>query len=177
MKETEQTEGLNIFQHGLSVWKYTRKLLDGNTTDMRKLPNWYLENRDLILENCYDRKTIKQYTIFHDLGKPFCLTYDDNGKKHFPNHAAISEKIWIESGFDPNIGELIGLDMMFHAETPEQILSRNLDKRILCTLLLSALAELYSNAEMFGGISSESFCIKYKRLNKRAKRILDLMNS
>lgn len=38
--------------------------------------------------------------------------------------------------------------------------------------MIAALAELHANATMFGGITSESFCIKYKRLNKRAENIL-----
>jgi len=40
------------------------------------------------------------------------------------------------------------------------------------TLLLTALAEIHSNAEMFGGIESTSFKIKWKQLNRRGKKIL-----
>jgi hypothetical protein len=34
------------------------------------------------------------------------------------------------------------------------------------TLLLSGLASIHANASMFGGISSDSFKIKWKRINK-----------
>lgn len=172
MKQTLQTEGMDIFQHGLLVWKFTRKILDNNTTGM-KIPEWFIKNREYILTNCYDRKTIKQYAIFHDIGKPDTLVYDEYEKRHFPNHAEVSANIWRQNGWCPKIGQLIGLDMMFHTETVEQITQRQLNKKIICTILISSLAELHANAEMFGGITSQSFCIKFKRLNQRAKRILN----
>lgn len=184
MKGTYQTEGLDIYQHGLLVWKYARRLLnirnDSLLTDM-KIPDWFLENREEIICQTHNKRNIiKTYTIFHDLGKPRCLQIDEaTNKRHFPNHAAISEQIWNQelcNGSEDSklIGKLIGLDMIFHTETPEQIIARNLDRQTICILLLSALSELHANAQMFGGISSESFCIKYKRLNKRAKKILTM---
>jgi hypothetical protein len=39
-------------------------------------------------------------------------------------------------------------------------------------LLLSGLAELHANCEMFGGKESESFKIKFKRLEKFGSRVL-----
>jgi hypothetical protein len=39
------------------------------------------------------------------------------------------------------------------------------------TLLLAGLAEVHSNAKMFGGIDSESFKIKWSQINKRGKAI------
>lgn len=171
MKSTLQTEGMNVLQHGINVWKYTRRLLDNDIEGM-KIPDWFKENQQYIISNCYNRKIMKQYTIFHDCGKPQTLYYDEFGRRHFPNHAQISEQVWNENNGCTIIGTLIGLDMMFHTETAEQIISRGLSKEILCSLLISSLAELHSNAEMFGGITSESFCIKYKRLNQRAKKII-----
>lgn len=172
MKNTPQTNELNVLQHGISVWKYYRKIIDGATHNM-KLPPWFLENRDKLLSNIHERNMIRTYTIMHDLGKTQCIMYDENGKRHFPNHAEVSQTIWNnEVQGNPIIGQLIGLDMIFHTETAEEILARNLDQKTLNTLMISALAELHANAEMFGGINSESFCIKYKRLNNRAKRIL-----
>lgn len=46
------------------------------------------------------------------------------------------------------------------------------DKKTALTLLLIGLCELHSNAEMFGGIESTSFKIKWKSLSKNGKRII-----
>ena len=44
------------------------------------------------------------------------------------------------------------------------------------TLLLTSLAEIHSNAAMFGGIDSTSFKIKWKHINKRGKKIIEAWN-
>jgi uncharacterized protein YlaN (UPF0358 family) len=41
------------------------------------------------------------------------------------------------------------------------------------TLLLTGLSEIHSNSQMFGGIDSISFKIKWKCINKRGKQILE----
>ena len=46
------------------------------------------------------------------------------------------------------------------------------DPKIALTLLIIGLCELHSNAELFGGIESTSFKIKYKQINKRGARII-----
>jgi hypothetical protein len=42
----------------------------------------------------------------------------------------------------------------------------------LITHIIVGLAEMNSNAEMFGGISSDSYKIKYKNFDKYAQRAL-----
>ena len=42
------------------------------------------------------------------------------------------------------------------------------------TLLLTALAEVHSNAIMFGGLTSDSFKMKAKHLDKRGRQVLAL---
>lgn len=65
--------------------------------------------------------------------------------------------------------------MVLHTETYEQVIARNLSLKTRMTLLVTALAELHSNAAMFGGIESTSFKIKWKKLDKLGKKlILDL---
>jgi len=44
------------------------------------------------------------------------------------------------------------------------------------TLLLTGLAEIHSNAAMFGGMDSTSFKIKWKCLNQRSKQIINNLN-
>jgi hypothetical protein len=45
------------------------------------------------------------------------------------------------------------------------------------TLLLTGLAEVHSNAQMFGGLDSTSFKIKFKSINQRGKQILNKLKN
>jgi hypothetical protein len=172
MRNTEQTQGQNILQHGLSVWDYIRRLLDKDYEGF-KLPKWWSEYESRIYGNLHTRKQIKHYCIHHDMGKPDCLVIDEAGRKHFPNHAEISADLW-DSTFPKRKVEgcLIRNDMLFHEASDEEIIRKRLSTATICTLILSALAELHSNARMFGGIDSDSFKIKFKRFEKRAKKAL-----
>jgi hypothetical protein len=134
-----------------------------------RLPQWWTDYREQILGSIHDYKIIKHYNLWHDIGKPFCRTVDAEGKQHFPNHAEVSKEVWLKLGGSPVIGDLIGLDMVMHTESKEQIEARNLDAKAAFTLLLTALAEIHSNAQMFGGIESTSFKIKWKKLDKIGK--------
>lgn len=176
LKNHNQTDSESLYDHGRSVWKYTQKLITGDTSDMR-IPQWYYDYKDRILDSLPDLQTIETYTTFHDIGKSTCLEIDENGKRHYPNHAEISYEKWMELADDdiPNkklIGDLIRYDMLFHTEDAEVILAKKLSPSILCTLLLSALGAIHANAEAFGGFESDSFKIKCKKLDKRAKKIL-----
>ena len=173
MKATKQAKMQSILQHGFSVWSYTRRLIQGDTEGFR-LPQWYVVHKDSILDNLHDYKTIKHYNIWHDLGKPYCITFDEAGKQHFPNHAQKSKEIWDQHFPDRSIiSTLIEHDMDFHTLKAEQILEQNLSTKDLCTLMITALAELHSNANMFGGIESDSFKIKFKKLEKLGNKICD----
>lgn len=173
MKTTEQTSGQSILQHGLSVYQYTYKLLNKNIEGFR-LPQWWSEYEDAIYANLHDFKTIKHYTIWHDIGKPYCLEIDSEGKRHFPNHAQKSKEIW-DSHFPDrkDVSKLIEYDMAMHTMSAEDILGLGLSNKDLCTLIISSLAELHSNADMFGGIESTSFKIKFKKWSKTAGRICE----
>lgn len=193
MKACQQTPGQSVYEHGFAVWRYLDDLAVDDGFDEEhfasmRLPDWYTNNKDFIRTNLYSNCTLIKYAVYHDCGKPYCLTIDDDGKRHFPNHAEVSKAKWLECHPDPRvlvggpklgeyvstvlIGELIGLDMIFHTETWEQIHARNLPTKTICTLLCSALAELHANADMFGGIESTSFKIKWKRLNKLGNRAI-----
>lgn len=47
------------------------------------------------------------------------------------------------------------------------------NKSMAITLLIAGLCEIHSNADMFGGIDSTSFKIKWKQINQRGKRIIE----
>lgn len=176
MKQHNQTANETIYDHGQAVWRYTNKLITGDTADMR-LPKWYDDYKDKILNSLPSLEAIETYCIYHDIGKCFCLEIDENGKRHFPNHSEISYNKWLELS-DTNIpdryliADLIRYDMLFHSEKAEDILAKNLPSEILCTLMLAALAAIHANADSFGGRESDSFKIKLKALDKRAKAIL-----
>jgi hypothetical protein len=136
-----------------------------------RLPSWWLEFQKEILSSLHARSTIKHYTIFHDFGKPTVRVVDTGGKVHFPQHAEASRQFWINHFGDNDVARLIGLDMVMHTEKKEQIAERNLSLKDSITLLVVALAELHANAELFGGIASTSFKIKYRHLEKVGKSL------
>lgn len=112
-----------------------------------RLPQWYTQYKDQIHQHLYPTYILSQYAIH----KPYCLTIDEDGKRHFPDHAAISQRTWEQhfgrDGVNGTIADLIGLDMIFHTEAADQIISRNLSPEMLCTLMISALAAIEAGRE------------------------------
>jgi hypothetical protein len=171
MANTPQTKTQSVLDHGTSVWNYTKKILNKDLEGF-KIPSWLVLNYDNILNNLHDKSIIKKYNIFHDCGKPYCHIIDEDGRSHFPNHAEVSASVWNSTFNDPVVGKLISLDMLLHTATAEEILAENLDIKDSLTLLVTALAELHSNAEMFGGINSTSFKIKWKTIDRRGNMLV-----
>lgn len=176
MLRCEQTPGQSVYQHGQSVDKHLHDLVDhlkGLYTlpeGRWKLPEWLLTYKDEILANLHDEGKMQLYTTHHDCGKPYCRTYDGR----FPDHAEVSKYIWACVGGNQIVGNLIGDDMVLHTATADQIADKmesEWDIKDACTLLLAALAEIHSNAKMFGGIDSVSFKMKWKQLDRRGKQI------
>jgi hypothetical protein len=170
MQECIQSKDQTVLEHGLSVWEYTKKLISGNWQGLN-IPDWFSENHAYIVNNLHPTDIVKRYNIYHDCGKPYCLTEDEQGR-HFPDHANVSKDIWNLNSGDKLVGDLIGWDMCLHTQTAEEILAHNWDIRTAFTLLVTALAEIHSNAQMFGGIDSTSFKIKWKKINQRGKMLL-----
>lgn len=173
MSLTQQTPNQTILEHGQSVWAHTKKLILSEFESF-KLPEWFLINHHFIVNNLHDWETIGLYNLNHDCGKAYCRVVDTEGKQHFPNHSEVSEEIFSQIYPDkPLVAELIGLDMVLHTETCEQVFARNLSIKTLTTLLVTAFAEIHANAEMFGGLESTSFKIKWKKLDRIGKRIVE----
>lgn len=159
-----QTKGQTVLEHGEAVAVKFKDLIEGNTQGW-KLPPWFIEHGEFLKSRLPDLNLIETYLVYHDCGKPFCQTIGDDGKVHFPNHATVSEAIWNSIGGDRFIGTLIKHDLDMHLLKPSTA-SEYKHLELIPILLLSALSELHSNAAMFGGIESESFKIKHKRLTK-----------
>ena len=147
MGQCEQTPGQSVLDHGESVNSYLFDLVGHLRTGQPlkfewKLPDWIYEHKNMFLESLPDDETLSLYTRYHDIGKPFCLEIDENGRRHFPNHAEVSYKVFTQF-FENNVAaELIRSDM-----------------------------DIHSNAQMFGGMSSTSFKIKWKAITQRGKQI------
>lgn len=174
MKKCPQTETQSVYEHGLSVKDYTFKLIkilqNGIMDDAFKLPSWFHEYREQIINSLLSKEIIEEYTIFHDCSKPYCLTIDEDGKRHFPNHAELSGKLWLELTNNSQVAKLMGMDMMVHTMKMEEI-DNFIQHPEAITLLIVGLAELHSNGSMFGGIESTSFKIKFKKIDKIGKKI------
>lgn len=178
MIATPQTDTQNILEHGISVAKHFDKLISGDTNNW-KLPTWFTDNKEFILNNIHSLEDIKEYQVMHDCGKPYCMTIDEQGKRHFPNHTQVSFDTFSKISDNKVVADLILKDMIFHtikSDEVEDFVKSNSIETVL-TLLVTALCELHSNATMFGGIESTSFKIKFKQLDKRGKQVLDLLKN
>lgn len=89
---------------------------------------------------------------------------------HYPNHAQVSADYWKDCGGSQDVENLIRHDMFFHTCSAKDLEDTVLTKQELSTLLLSSLAEIHANAELFGGIESTNFKIKFKQIDKRGKK-------
>ena len=164
--------GLNMLQHGKMVHVEYVKLLE------------QLENRTLdepVIQQCYDKlkqnlpphQVLKRYHYLHDCFKHGVITIDENGKRQYPNHAAISAeqylRIFPTEGF---AAALIKNDMNFHIMKGDDLL-KFCKSPFAPILYFTAWAEIAANAEMFGGTQSESYKIKRSRLIQSGKKLLN----
>ena len=137
------------------------------------VPPWINGLRTPIVQA--DDRLVGLYQVFHDCGKPLCREVDAEGRQHFPRHAEVSRQRFLEcSDSSPEahlIADLIGMDMDAHtlrSETLEEFATRPQAPVLLAT----ALCELHSNSQMFGGRDSSGFRAKYKRLNRFGQLII-----
>ena len=177
MKACPQTDTQTVYEHGVAVSLKYKELLQylrtGSPISGWRLPEWI--NHPSILPNLFPDHIMETYHIYHDCGKPYCIEYDAEGKRHFPNHAVVSYERWtscVPNTTENNqIGNLILMDMDVHM-LKNASASHFAVRDEAISLLITALCEIHANAEMFGGIESTSFKIKWKHLNKVGKSIL-----
>jgi hypothetical protein len=153
MLNTEQIVGLNMLEHGRIVASEYARIVDNEE---------FAHLSHLLL----DRDTMFRYHLYHDCGKGLVAS---EGK--FPAHAEASAKQW-EYLF-PNDCSVIALmrhDMDFHTLKGDDIRQLWSDP-LAPSLYVTAWAELYANASMFGGTDTDSFKIKRKRLIQAGKKM------
>lgn len=175
MKSCYQFEGIDMVEHGKMV----------NIEYMIILKGW--RDNDLpeqlvsIIKqsNKAPSGLVTKYHIMHDCGKPLCRVVSDDGKVHYPDHATVSAnqmKYLFPDEHDLHF--LIESDMDFHIKKTPDLVELSNHKYGL-TLYITAWAELFANASMFGGTDSVSYKIKKKRLLKHVKLFLgrDIMRN
>jgi len=181
MKNCDQSKGQSVLEHGQSVRSYLFDIIDHLESNKPLkyqwiLPDWVMENRDIILSRLPDRKTLKLYTTLHDCGKPYCLKIDSDGRRHFPNHAEVSADIFASIFDNKKAEDLIRHDMDIHLLKSDGVEDFCKNPNVI-TLLLTGLSEIHSNSQMFGGIDSTSFKIKWKCINQRGKQIFKIIKN
>ena len=172
MESCEQTKGLNMLQHGQMVHDHYNLLIDqlqSKTHECKELQQLWEEFGNRIPKP----EILKTYHVYHDCGKPLCLSIDETGRRHFPNHAEMSAQqfahLFPEDGFTT---ALIRHDMDFHMMRGPELLQ--LWKSPFAPILyFTAWAEISANAEMFGGRESDSYKIKRSRLIQAAKKFIN----
>ena len=167
MRQCEQAPGFNMLQHGESVAHQYRQLIEQLESGqcVSKITSLY----DKLKSKLPPPEVLRPYHVYHDCGKHLCLEIDEQGRRHFPNHAKLSAKqyelIFPEDKFTV---VLIRKDMDFHTMKGEEL--EQLCKSPFAPILyFTAWAEINANAEMFGGRDSTSYKIKAKKLLKATK--------
>lgn len=173
MKSCAQNSTQSVWDHGVSVREHYLILTDHikNLTPIEnwwRVPQWVLDPNLLnFLEPDF---IMQEYQIFHDCGKPYCCVIDENGR-HFPDHAKVSQQVFENIGGNKIASKLILHDMDAHLLKGDGV-EAFAQNRLCISLLITALAEVHSNAKMFGGVNSDSFKIKAKHLDKKGKQVI-----
>jgi hypothetical protein len=177
MLSTPQFENFSVWDHGMDVHAWYLDLYlhltAGKPLQLQwRLPDW--AKSPAITANLLPLETMRLYQLYHDCGKPHCRTVDADGRQHFPNHAEVSYETWMryaETPEDGQVGELIRMDMLAHTVKGEAV-DAFIRHPEAPSLLLTALAEIHSNASQLGQLGGDNFKIKLKQLAKVGKRIV-----
>lgn len=166
MQACEQAPGLNMLQHGRLVHEHYKQLLSELESGTHECSKLYQK----LKHNLPPPSVLERYHVYHDCSKHLCLAIDENGKRHFPNHAEVSAQQY--SHLFPEDGLIIGLirrDMDFHTLRGDDLL-RLWKSPFAPILYFTAWAEINANAEIFGGRESQSYKIKKSRLIQAGKK-------
>lgn len=160
-----------MLEHGLQVQARTHQLIEHLRTGAPlfewRLPEWVTAYREQLLSSLVPQHVIDEYTVYHDCGKPYCVASAD---RKFPDHAERSYETWLNVGGNTLAAELMRLDMCIHTMSAKDV-EEFCSHVGAATLLLVGLAEIHANADMFGGIGSQSFKIKWKQIDRRGRAV------
>ena len=184
MMSCDQTPGQDVLQHGRSVREHYFALADhlAGTVNLHdyanwRLPAWLDTYREELLAATVDRYAMDRYLTLHDCGKPAVLEVREDGHRHFPGHADASTRVYRDTfagEADETVAYLIEHDMDIHLIRADD-LPEFVGRDTAIAHLLAGLAEVTSNAAMFGGIGSDGFKMKFKRLDQRGRAICRLL--
>ena len=158
-----------MLDHGNMVWSRFQDLIADEPKMQWRMPDWFIKHKQDLIARLPSMDIMEEYLTYHDCGKPSCRTVDEEGRQHFPDHASASCKIWSTLG-SPEAAKLMGMDMDIHLLKGDDI-PDFIKKPECCALLLAGFAEIHANAEMFGGLESTGFKIKWKHIDKRGRAI------
>ena len=166
----------NVLQHGEAVLAKYHDLLahaiTGKLPEGWRQPKWWTpETAQHLAAAQPPAEIMANYLTYHDCGKSLCRTVDEEGRQHFPDHAAVSARVWQQLGGHPDEVWLMERDMMLHSGSADEceVLRGH---RLAPALMFAALAEIHANAEMFGGPETPSFKAKAKQLERRTTQLL-----
>lgn len=113
MSNCNQTHNQTILEHGIAVHEEWLNLKPYGFL----IPYWDALQEDIAK---WDPNDIRTYHIFHDCGKPFCHSQDEQGS-HFLNHAEISYQTWLDYYGEGQIATWIRHDMDIHILRADEI--------------------------------------------------------
>lgn len=191
MQENDQIPGKQtIWEHGLSVKGYTWDLINYIKYNIPlkhqwRIPPYIEENKKFLKKELrkFSKNTIDMYTLYHDCGKPRFNEikeskdlYGNTGKICSQmTHSEISADIFKQNfPYKHHISELIRYDMMIHTLKSEK-LEWFAQRQEAVLWMITGLAEVHSNADMFGGMESDSFKIKWKHITKRSCQVIKVL--
>ena len=95
----------NAFHH-LDVWGHTIEALENLETIIDNLPTFFGSLSEKVFNYIYEQPVtdrprqwlLKLAILFHDSGKPFSLSVDENGKRRFIGHEKISKTLFLAAG-------------------------------------------------------------------------------
>lgn len=171
MRTCFQFRTQDVLAHGEAVREHYLMLLEaaqaGGYPPGWRMPKWWgPERAHELARRQPPADTMARYLRYHDCGKPQCRTVDSEGRQHFEGHAQASADLWQALGGHPDEVWLMRHDMVLHRGSAEecQVLAQH---PLFAGLLLAALAEVHANAVMFGGMETDSFKAKIKKLERR----------
>ncbi len=123
--------------------------------------------------------TVRLAALFHDIGKPYCFTVDNEGNGHFYGHAEIGERMTREIlarlRFDKTTIEDVSILIRYHdvpISCTDQAVRRWMN-RLGVPLLRQLLALKYADTMAHNAVLTDARFTELDDLNRRIDRLLE----